>query len=85
MQNIKVRTPQDVARAQVFYRLVVSFAAVRTWCLLLYDLPPEQFAGILSSDTEEAFDALAMAKRTAGVIRCARAAAADGGHPEREA
>ncbi|CAE7811668.1 unnamed protein product, partial [Symbiodinium necroappetens] len=85
LRNIKIRSPQDVARADVFFRLVVSLAAVRTWCSLLYDLPPEQLAGILSNNAEEAFDALASAKRTAGVIRSARAAAADSGHPEREA
>ena len=85
LERIKVKTEQDTPRAQIFFRLVVSFAAVRVWGMLIYDLPPEQWAGILSDNAKEAFHALGKAKATCTMVRNARAAAQDAAHPKREA
>ena len=52
--------------------------------MLVYDLPPEQWAGMLSNDPSEAFQALQTAQDVCSVVTKAKRASQSQEHPERE-
>ena len=53
---------------EVFHQLVVKTAAHRTWSMLSWHLPPEQWNGVLSSNPEEAQAAFKVMQTDAAIV-----------------
>jgi hypothetical protein len=77
---------EDQENATIFFQLVVCTAASRAWSMAHHsEVPPDSFAGILSADPAEAYDALRRIKHVKRLIDKAKLALEDTDHPEYEA
>ena len=69
----------------LFVELVVRTAAHRCWSMSTWELPPEQWNGLLSSNEQDAQDAWGQLKKDYQVVQKARAALGTNTHAEHEA